>query len=115
MIAEVLFLHPTSFIPHPSALLLHPAVSDAIEWALEPNFETSMSVKPQICAVITETTCDAARKALNASASVADLAELRLDYLEDFDFTDTNSLARILEANRLPVIITCRSIAEGGR
>src|ERR1044071_6420913 len=74
-----------------------------------------MSAKPQICAVITEITCDAARNALGASASVADLAELRLDYLQDFDFTDTNSLSRILEDNRLPVIITCRSIAEGGR
>lgn len=74
-----------------------------------------MSVKPQICAVITETTCDAARNALNLSASVADLAELRLDYLQDLDFNNTNYLASILEGKRLPVIITCRSIAEGGR
>jgi 3-dehydroquinate dehydratase / shikimate dehydrogenase len=73
-----------------------------------------MIAKPQICAVITETTCDAARNALEMSASVADLAELRLDYLQDFDFADINSLARILEGKRLPVIITCRSIDEGG-
>jgi len=74
-----------------------------------------MSVKPQICAVITEATCAAARTALDMSASVADIAELRLDYLQDFDFADTDSLARIVEGKRPPVIITCRSIAEGGR
>src|SRR5262245_27488272 len=73
-----------------------------------------MSVKPQVCAVITETTCDAARNALNVSASVADLAELRLDCLQDFDFADFISLARILDGKQLPVIITCRSIEEGG-
>jgi 3-dehydroquinate dehydratase/shikimate dehydrogenase len=53
--------------------------------------------------------------ALERAAGVADLAELRLDYLEDFDFRNPQDLHRLLANKPLPVIITCRSVTEGGR
>jgi len=70
---------------------------------------------PQVCAVITEETVEAARAAIRRAADVADLIELRLDYLQDFDFGDLNTLISLIEDKPLPVIITCRSLAEGGR
>lgn len=70
---------------------------------------------PQVCAVITEETVDAARAAMKQASAVADLVELRLDFLRDFDFGDASALASLLEGKPLPVIITCRASAEGGR
>lgn len=52
---------------------------------------------------------DSARAALQQAALVADLAELRLDLIDDFD------LLRLLDARPLPVIITCRPQREGGQ
>lgn len=69
----------------------------------------------KICAVVTEATVDAARGAMKQASATADLIELRLDYLRDFDFSVANSLASLLEDKPLPVIITCRSSEEGGR
>ncbi|HYL97535.1 MAG TPA: type I 3-dehydroquinate dehydratase, partial [Blastocatellia bacterium] len=69
---------------------------------------------PRICAVITSKTCREARASLDLAAQKADIAELRLDYLTDFDFSNPESLAPILEGKRLPVIITCRIPDEGG-
>ncbi|HSB11336.1 MAG TPA: shikimate dehydrogenase [Blastocatellia bacterium] len=69
----------------------------------------------KVCAVIAEETVDAARAAMNNAETVADLIELRLDFLRDFDFADASALANLLEGKSLPVIITCRSAAEGGR
>jgi len=69
----------------------------------------------QVCAVITEETIDAARAAMKQASAVADLIELRLDYLRDFDFGDASALASLLEGKPLPVIITCRASTEGGR
>lgn len=51
---------------------------------------------------------DAALAALHDAAAVADLAELRLDLMQDFD------LPRLLAERPLPVIITCRPQREGG-
>jgi 3-dehydroquinate dehydratase/shikimate dehydrogenase len=68
-----------------------------------------------ICAVITEESIDSARAALREAALCADLAELRLDYLRDFDFTRPENLRALLEDKPLPVIITCRALSEGGR
>jgi 3-dehydroquinate dehydratase/shikimate dehydrogenase len=48
------------------------------------------------------------------AADVADLIELRLDYLQDFDFSNPASLWPLLKDKPLPVIITCRAISEGG-
>jgi len=68
----------------------------------------------RVCAVITEETVEAARVALKQASAIGDLIELRLDYLSDFDFGDMNALSRLLEDKPLPVIITCRSVSEGG-
>ena len=69
----------------------------------------------RICAVITEQTVEAARTAIRHAARAADLIELRLDYLRDFDFTSPDRLGTLLESNSLPVIITCRDVTEGGQ
>jgi len=73
-----------------------------------------MPDRPQVCAVITEETVKAARAAMKRTPGIADLIELRLDYLRDFDFSNPNSLRVLLEEKPLPVIITCRAISEGG-
>ena len=70
---------------------------------------------PQVCAVVTEESMDAARAAMQRASTVADLIELRLDYLRDFDFNDASALASLLEDKPLPVIITCRAVTEGGK
>lgn len=69
----------------------------------------------RICVAITEETVDAACAAIKQAASEADLIEIRLDYLKDFDFTELASLKPLLENKPLPIIITCRAIEEGGR
>lgn len=51
---------------------------------------------------------DSALAALHQAAAVADLAELRLDLMQQFD------LPRLLAARPLPVIVTCRPVREGG-
>lgn len=69
----------------------------------------------RICAVITEATVEAARAAIRRAESCADLFELRLDYLRDFDFGDFERLRPMLENRALPAIITCRAQSEGGQ
>ncbi len=69
----------------------------------------------RVCAVITEGTIDAARAAIKRAASIADMIEVRLDYLRDFDFGDPDGLRALLEDKPLPAIITCRAKSEGGR
>jgi 3-dehydroquinate dehydratase/shikimate dehydrogenase len=69
----------------------------------------------RLCAVITEPTVELARLALDEAAREADLAELRLDYLTDFDFSSSDGLVSLLAARKIPVIITCRAVEEGGR
>lgn len=51
----------------------------------------------------------AALQALQQAASLADIAELRLDLMEEFD------LSALLRDRPLPVIVTCRPAREGGR
>jgi 3-dehydroquinate dehydratase/shikimate dehydrogenase len=70
---------------------------------------------PRICAVVAELTSEAARGAIERAASQADIAELRLDYLRDFDFARPEKLHTLLDGKPLPVIITCRAASEGGR
>jgi len=67
-----------------------------------------------ICGVITEQTTEGASRALRDAAAKADIAELRLDYLRDFDFQNLDALKDLLHDKPLPVIITCRDIEEGG-
>ena len=69
----------------------------------------------RICAVITEETSEAARAAMNRAAGVADMIELRLDHLRDFDFKNPDGLRELLRDKPLPVIITCRAVSEGGK
>jgi 3-dehydroquinate dehydratase/shikimate dehydrogenase len=77
--------------------------------------ELEMPEKPaRVCAVIAQQTIEAAHLAIRRAAGIADLIELRLDYLRDFDFTKTEDLAPLLAGRPLPVIITCRAVAEGG-
>jgi 3-dehydroquinate dehydratase/shikimate dehydrogenase len=68
-----------------------------------------------ICAVITEPTIDSARTAIKQAASAADMIELRLDYLTDFDFARPESLVQLLGDKPLPAILTCRAVEEGGK
>lgn len=68
-----------------------------------------------ICAVITEETSEAARNAMDRASSEADLIELRLDYLRDFDFANSENLRALIRDKSLPVIITCRAVSEGGK
>lgn len=69
----------------------------------------------KICAVVAEHTVETARAAIRRAPEFgADLIELRLDYLRDFDFSDSAALARLLDKRTVPVIITCRAIEEGG-
>jgi len=69
----------------------------------------------RVCAVITEPTVEAARAAISQAESCADLFELRLDYLRDFDFGDVERLRPLLENRIIPAIITCRAQSEGGQ
>jgi 3-dehydroquinate dehydratase/shikimate dehydrogenase len=69
----------------------------------------------RICAVITEPTMMEARDAMQRAAGVADMIELRLDYLRDFDFHEPDQLSALLDGKPLPVIITCRAVEEGGQ
>lgn len=69
----------------------------------------------RICAVVTEDSVEAAARAIQDAATVADLIELRLDFLRDFDFGNTEALQGLLENRPLPTIITCRTPEEGGR
>ena len=71
--------------------------------------------RARICAVITEPTVGAARARMRRAAEVADLIELRLDYLRDFDFNEPRQVGALLDGKPLPVIVTCRSVDEGGQ
>jgi 3-dehydroquinate dehydratase/shikimate dehydrogenase len=68
----------------------------------------------RVCAVIAEESIEAARAAIKRAARVADMFELRLDYLRDFDFARPEDLKLLLEDKPLPAIITCRAVEEGG-
>ena len=75
-----------------------------------------MSDKPsRVCAVITEETVDAARAAINQAANLADIIEIRLDYLTDFDFANLDVVRTLVSESSLPAIVTCRAVSEGGR
>ena len=62
----------------------------------------------QLCVTVTGETTEALRVARDQAAE-ADLVELRLDGLRDVD------VAGALADRRLPVVVTCRRIEDGGR
>lgn len=82
---------------------------------MQSEFQSQDKPPARICAVIAEQTIDAARSAINHATDIADMIELRLDCLFDFDFTKTENLGPLLADSHLPVIITCRARSEGGR
>lgn len=69
----------------------------------------------RVCAVITEATIGSARAAIKQAASLADMIEVRLDYLQDFECGNPEGLRALLEDKPLPAIITWRAASEGGR
>ena len=62
-----------------------------------------------ICVSLTEKNTERALWGLRQAAEVADLVELRLDYMEEYD------LPRLIEARPCPVIVTNRPTREGGK
>ncbi|MCI0485907.1 MAG: shikimate dehydrogenase [Blastocatellia bacterium] len=74
----------------------------------------------RLCAVITEETVPSACRAIGQATRLADMVELRLDYLKDFDFANPDGLRPLLQypdrkGEEVPIIITCRAVSEGGR
>jgi 3-dehydroquinate dehydratase/shikimate dehydrogenase len=64
--------------------------------------------RKMIAVALNEPTTEHARAALRAAASVADIVELRLDLMDEFD------LPRLLAERPCPVVVTCRAVREGG-
>lgn len=64
---------------------------------------------PHLAVAIAAPDTAAALHAMQQAAGRADLAELRLDLMDEFD------LAALLAGRPLPVIVTCRPLREGGR
>jgi 3-dehydroquinate dehydratase/shikimate dehydrogenase len=62
-----------------------------------------------ICVSLTETTTGATLARMEALAPVADLFEVRADFVPDLD------LAALLQARVKPLLFTCRPESEGGR
>ena len=63
----------------------------------------------KLCVVITATDSTSAQRELEEASKVADLAELRLDYIKDPDLT------MLLSNKPLPVVATARPLRQGGR
>ncbi len=63
----------------------------------------------RICISITDETTAAVAGRMAELAPAADLFEVRVDHVRDLD------LAALLRARRRPILLTCRSRAEGGR
>lgn len=73
-----------------------------------------MKMRGKLAIAIGETDLDSLQSALGEAARVADLAEVRLDYLAPADL-ETPRLWSLLEASSLPLVITHRPAREGGR
>ena len=65
--------------------------------------------KTAIAVTLTEETTAAVVDRMAALAPVADLFEVRADYVRDLD------LAALLAARTKPILLTCRPESEGGR
>ena len=63
----------------------------------------------EVCVTLTEDTTEATAARMAEFASVADLFEVRADFLRDRD------LRGILRARTKPILLTCRPVLEGGR
>ena len=67
--------------------------------------------KTKICIPIVETNVHSAKEEILKVNEVADIIELRLDYIEDIDVL---KFKQILESVKIPVIVTCRIKEQGG-
>jgi 3-dehydroquinate dehydratase/shikimate dehydrogenase len=70
--------------------------------------ETAQPHRKLIAVALNEPTTEHARTALRQAASSADIVELRLDLMHEFD------LPRLLADRPCPVVVTCRAAREGG-
>src|SRR3954468_16233731 len=69
----------------------------------------------RICVPICESRALDLRQAMSQAAEVADIIELRLDYLQgDELFRALRNLPSLINASARPVIVTLRSIEQGG-
>jgi 3-dehydroquinate dehydratase/shikimate dehydrogenase len=70
----------------------------------------------RICVPVCETLATRLRAAIARAGEVADLVELRLDYLQgDELFKALNNLPALISASERPVIVTLRPIEQGGQ
>jgi 3-dehydroquinate dehydratase / shikimate dehydrogenase len=67
-----------------------------------------MTDKARVCAAIRESTTAEAVQAMSRAAGLADLVEVRADFVQDLD------VAALLAAKPCPVLFTLRSSQEGG-
>lgn len=81
--------------------------------ALQPS---ALSPQPSICVPICESRAVDVRGAMARAGEVADIIELRLDYLQgDELFKALRNLPSLISASARPVIVTLRSIEQGGQ
>ncbi len=69
-------------------------------------------MKYKICISITETNSRKALSAVKKACKLADLVELRLDFLQDLN---EKNLKKLIKACKKPVIATCRKQSDGGK
>jgi 3-dehydroquinate dehydratase/shikimate dehydrogenase len=90
---------PSSTNFHPSAFILHPCFSP-----------------PCICVPVCERRAIDLRSAIARVCEVADIIELRLDYLQgDELFKALRNLPALISASERPLIVTLRSREQGGQ
>ena len=77
--------------------------------SLPPGSSTIHPTMTLLAVSIAAPDTDSALAALQRAADGADLAELRLDLMHEFD------LPRLLQTSPLPLVVTCRPPREGGR
>ncbi len=76
-----------------------------------PTLKTSSLEGPRICVAISAPSEDIMRQRLLECAPYADMAEIRLDALDDIAALD---MRRLVEGSPLPIIFTNRPVWEGG-
>jgi 3-dehydroquinate dehydratase/shikimate dehydrogenase len=70
---------------------------------------------PKLCLTIAELSVEGVRRRLAHAAAAGAMAEIRLDFLVDFDASRTSSLAPLCDHRSCPVLLTFRRPCDGGR
>ena len=65
-----------------------------------------------ICCPVIAENIDEVRNQMDLAAETADILEIRLDYISEFNDGD---LMEIISGKKCPLIMTCRKREEGGR